>query len=54
MKKGVSDRLRKVSKLVGETPDGFIEDALGFDIRHETYKDVHIEATEKTTRRVPR
>jgi len=54
MRKRMSDRLREVTKLVGEVPDGFIEEALGFDIRHKTYKEVHTEATEKTTRRVPR
>ncbi|MFB0500513.1 MAG: hypothetical protein ACETWO_04500 [Candidatus Hadarchaeaceae archaeon] len=54
MRKRMSDRLREVTKLVGEVPDGFIEDALGFDIRHETHEDVHAEATDKTTRRAPR
>lgn len=53
MRNGVLDRLRKVCKLVGEVPDGFIEDALGFDIRHETHEDAHTEATKKTTRRAP-
>ena len=54
MRNRMSDRLRKFCKLVGELPDGFIEDALGFDIRHKTYEDVNTEATKKTTRRAPR
>ncbi len=54
MKKRMSDRLRKVGKLVGEVPDGFIEKTLGFDTHHETYKYLRTEATEKTTRRASR
>jgi hypothetical protein len=54
MRNRVLDRLRNVCNLVGEVPDGFIEDALGFDIRHETHEDVYTKATEKTTRRAHR
>lgn len=54
MRKRVSGRLRKVRKLVGEVPDGFLEDVRDLDIRHETRGNVHAEATKKTTRRAPR
>jgi hypothetical protein len=37
MRKRVSDRLRKVRELIGEVPDGFIEDVCGLDIQHEAY-----------------
>ena len=35
MRKRVSDRLRKVRKLIGEVPDGFLDDVRGLNIWNE-------------------
>ncbi len=51
MREEILDRLKKLKELVGEIPDGFLEDVCDLGIWHKTYRGVHAKATEKTTRR---